>query len=413
MRLTRMAAILTLAAWGVVSRAVELQVTSSTQYLWYQDFLSGEKDQKEAAEYLRLKLGNLDKQGNVTVYGYGRAIRQLSSDAEPVPEIGHKTAGRLYYLYVDYRNVIKDHLDVKLGRTYVSNAAVPGVVDGLYLNARNLGALGVTAFGGRRVVFDKLSETGGWGDQLAGGSVYVDLPRNTHAEVSFAATRVDYQGETLVGREMLGVDVNTTPHQRLNLVGQLRYDLVSSRYSEILAQANVTPWTNLVLGAEYFTSNPVFDQYSFYRFFHVDSYQELGANAEYRLNDNYRVHARYATEDFNRGSSAHVVGAGVFARPFRSLTLDLSYDYRSGFADRLSGFRVSGAYRLLGATLLAGADYDDFRREAARTGTAKRYWGGVDYDFNKLLGASFRISQNVNFNFSSAYQGYVALNVHI
>ena len=74
----------------------------------------------------------------------------------------------MYYLYLDYRDAVKDHLDVRAGRTYVYSAAVSGTIDGLYLDFRNLGPVGVTLFGGRNVIFDNKSEIGTGGNALRG-----------------------------------------------------------------------------------------------------------------------------------------------------------------------------------------------------------------------------------------------------
>ncbi|HTP27185.1 MAG TPA: hypothetical protein VMK12_16210, partial [Anaeromyxobacteraceae bacterium] len=60
-------------------------MTSSTQFLWYQDYLSSDKNQYDAAELLRMNVTNIDGNGKINVYGYGRLDRQLSTDVEPRP----------------------------------------------------------------------------------------------------------------------------------------------------------------------------------------------------------------------------------------------------------------------------------------------------------------------------------------
>ena len=89
----------------LLSHAAEVKLTSSTQLLWYQDILSDES-KKEAAEYLRLNVTQIDKEGKFNIYGYGRATKVVSSsDEDPY--------GRLYYLYADYRDALNDHLDIE------------------------------------------------------------------------------------------------------------------------------------------------------------------------------------------------------------------------------------------------------------------------------------------------------------
>jgi hypothetical protein len=395
-----------------LARATQVQVTSSTQYLWYEDLLSNHTDQQDVAEYLRLNVLSLDKDGKINLYGYGRVIGQLSTDSESRPKlIGDDTTGRLYYLFLDYKDVVKGHLDLKAGRTFVTAAAIPGLMDGLQVNAKNLGfsGLGVTAFGGHRVVFDNKVEVGGVGDALAGGSVYLDTVKATHLELSYAQKWADEH----FAQEMAALDVSTTPHQMVNLVGRMKYDLVESKPAEILLGANLFPMKDLVVRAEYCDSRPTFDKSSFYRFFNVNDYQELGASVEYRLLERYRLSGRYAAEDFDKGSSAQVYGAGIFAHPVDALTLDLSYDQRQGFGSRLSGVRFHGAYQFWKATVRAGIDYDDFRRADSRSDTAKKYWAGGEVQLNSMFGVSLKVEEDVTFYFSHAYQGFAALHVNI
>jgi hypothetical protein len=400
------------AAAPTTARATQVQVTSSTQFLWYEDLLSNHLDQQDVAEYLRLNLLSLDQAGKVNVYGYGRIVGQLTSDPESRPKLlGDDTTGRLYYLFLDYRDLVPGHLDLKAGRTFIPAAAIPGVVDGLQLRLRDLGTkgLGVTAFGGRRVLFDNKVEVGGMGDLLAGGSVYYDTVKATHAELSYAQKWTDER----FAQEMVAFDLSSTPHQMVNLVGRLQYDLVSSKVSELTLGANVFPIKDLVLRGEFCDSRPTFDKSSFYRYFDVDDYKVLGASAEYRLAERYRVSGKLAAEDFDRKSTAHVWGLGLFARPIDALTLNVSYDQRNGFGSRLSGLRFNGAYKFWKATVLAGIDYDDFRRADARSDTAKKYWAGGEVQLNPMFGLSLRVEKDVTFYFSDAYQGFAALHVNI
>lgn len=412
MRTSRFVIILLLAAAAPErARAMKVQATSSTQYLWYQDLLSGDTEQADVAEYLRLNLLSLDRRGNVDIRGYGRLVRQLTDSVEGRREIAQDLTGRLYYLFLDWRNVVDGHLDLKLGRTYVSAAALPGILDGIHLHARDLGPLGLgaTAFGGHHVIFDNKTEVGEAGDALAGASLYVNTVKNTRAELSYAQK---YRDEHFA-QEMVAFDFSTTPFALVNLVSRLRYDLVSERWNEVLLGVNLFPVERLVVRGEYVRSAPSFDKDSFYRFFDVSNYQELGGTVEVRLAEGYRLSGRYAAEDFDSESKAHVWGAGLLARPVEALTLNVGYDRRSGFGSRLSGVRFDGAYRLGRSTFRAGIDYDDFRRADSREDTARRYWVGGDVQFTDVVGVSVRAQDAENFSFNHAYQGFVALNLNI
>ena len=433
MRITRTVAVLiSVACVPWVSRAADVQVTSSTQFLWYQDYLSSDKNQYDAAELLRMNVTNIDGQGKVNVYGYGRIDRQLSTSVEPHGNqlFNDYWNGRLYYFYLDYQDAVPGHLDLRAGRTYVPAAALPGTIDGLYFNVKNLGpGLGATAFGGRRVIFDNKGEVGTAQDTLWGASVYLDTVKLTHAELSYAR---QYSGSSpsgtevlsYLGQESVALDLSTTPHEMVNILGRAKYDLVSDRFSEVFIVANVTPIKQLVLSGEYYNSTPTFDQFSFYRFFNVNHYQQLSLGVEVRPSTELRVHAKYAHEDFGDSGTAERFDAGVTWRPIANLVLDASFERRFGYAGEISGLRGNASYRIAKATLLAGADYDDFGRDnsgyglpvagsSTYQGTAKKYWAGFNYDFNTIFSAVVRAEDNLNFYFSHAYQGFAALNVHI
>ena len=399
MRFIRLLVILlSLACVPLSSHAAEVKMTSSTQYLWYQDYVA-DKGQDEIAQYLRLNVTKIDKEGKINFYSYGRLTKQISS--------GEDTLGRLYYGYVDYRDVVKDHLDLKAGRTFVNAAAVAGTMDGIYLDFKNLGPLGVTVFGGRDVIFQDRKEIGG-GNALMGGSVYLDTVKNTHVEVSYGKTYRDSE----VARENVGIDFSTTPFEISNFYGRAKYDTKAERYNELLFGASLAPLKDLILRGEYFQSYPTFDAKSIYNIFAVDKYQEKSIAAEYYLTKDYRVSVKYAKEDFSGDATADVYQVGLFARPIKALTLNASFEKRNGYAGQLSGIRLFGQYQLDKAAILAGIDYDDFRREASREGSAKKYWAGVNYQFTKIMSAVARVEQNYDYNYDNSYQGFVAFNVN-
>lgn len=392
--------LMALACVPLLSHAAEVKLTSSTQLLWYQDILS-DQSEKDAAQYLRMNVTKIDKEGKLNIYGYGRATKVVSSPSEDLQ-------GRLYYFYVDYRDALKEHLDLRAGRTYVNAAAISGTVDGLHADVKNLGPVGITLFGGRHVIFDDKSETGTRGDALAGMSVYLDTIKNTHVEVSFGRK----YGDTDITRENVGLDFSTTPHGMVNFYGRLKYDTVAETYNEMLFGAKVAPLKDLILRGEYYQSYPTFDITSIYSIFSVEKYEEKSISAEYQLTNNYRVSVKYAKENFGGDADADVYEVGFLAKPIKDLTLNAIYEKRNGYAGQLSGIRFYGEYKIRSAAILAGIDYDDFRREISREGTAKKYWAGLNYEFTKIISAVVRVEDNVNFSYDNNYQGYVAIQIN-
>jgi hypothetical protein len=414
--------LITLACVPLLSHAAEVKLTSSTQYLWYQDLLAVDPNKgiEEAAQYLRVNVTKLDQEGKLNIYAYGRATQQLWASEDQRTRQDQDLQGRLYYFYVDYRDAFNEHLDLRAGRTYVNAAAVSGTIDGLYVNLKNLGPVGITVFGGRNVIFQDTTETNAQtdtsmqGNNLMGMSVYLDTIKNTHVEVSYGRKYDD----TGVERENVGLDFSTTPiGSMLNFYGRLKYDTISESYNELLLGAKVTPLKDLTLRGEYYESYPTFDTNSVYSVFAVSQYNEKSISAEYQLTNNYRVSVKYAKEDFSGDTTADLYGVGFLARPIKDLTINASFEKRYGYAGDLGGIRLNAEYRISKAAIMAGIDYDDFRREAYagddnRKGIAKKYWAGVNYEFTKIISAVVRIENDVNFTYDSSYQGFVAININ-
>jgi len=325
MRVMKFLAILmALACVPLLSHAAEVKVTSSTQYLWYQDLLAAdkEKSQQDVAEYLRVNVTKLDQEGKVNVYGYGRATKQISTSQD----LHQDLQGRLYYFYLDYRDALKEHLDFRAGRTFVNAAAVSGTIDGVHLDVKNLGPMGITLFGGRHVIFEDKRDTGTRGDALTGMSIYLDTIKNTHVEVSYGRKYTD----TDVARENIGLDFSTTPHDKANFYGRVKYDIIAESYNEMLLGVKVAPLRDFILRGEYYQSYPTFDVSSIYSIFAVSEYKEKSISAEYQLSSNYRVSIKYAREDFGDDANANVYEVGLRARPIKDLTINAIYEKRNG-----------------------------------------------------------------------------------
>jgi len=411
MRIPRMMAVLIVAlALPAPARAGQVEVTSSTQYLRFADFLSDTTDQHELAQYLRLN-ATFGEKGNIRVQGYGRITGQLTEANETSNQLGEHLYGRLYYLSVDVRDLVPGLLDLKAGRSFVGHGTLPAIVDGAQVALHGFGpaGLGATAFAGRRVFLDNKSELPFDDDWLMGASASYDLALRSRAEVGWAR---EYRAGAL-SREAVALDLTTTPTSMVSLVGRAQWDLVSSRASELLLGVKVAPIQGLVLRGEVFQSAPIFDRDSFYRYFDVEQYLQGLVGVEYRWGPPLRLYASYARERFDADQSADVIQGGFALRPLADLLLDVSYEHRSGFAGKLGGIRGRLAYVVSRATLSGGVDYDDFRRQDSRDGTAKKYWASVNVDISKAFAVVVRAERNETFLFDHNYQGYALLDVHL
>jgi hypothetical protein len=383
------------------ARAAEVKLTSSTQYLWFNDFVADE-DVEAVAQYLRLNVSKIDAAGDVTIAGYGRATRQFSENED--------VEGRLYYLALDYRNLIQGHLDAKVGRHFVYLPAGSGLIDGATLDIRNIGPLGLKLVGGRDVKFSpERNEITGEKDRLTGASLFTDAITRTHIEVAYLL-REDH-GDT--AREVVGASVSTYFPGNVAAYGDTKYDLLTKSTAELLAGLKYAPADRLTLKGEYYMSYPQFDATSIYSVFAVNQYREKLIAAEYRLTDAYRLSFSFAKEEFNDGEDADLYEAGISARPLAHLVLDGSYSVRNGYGGTLDGLRFLGSYTMGRTVLSAGADYADYRRDSLATDQiARKYWAGVGRKFTDDTSLTARVENSVNATFARSYQGLIALNMN-
>src|SRR5574341_898282 len=194
--------------------AAEVKLTSSTQYLWFNDIIADD-DVETVAQYLRLNMSKMDAAGNMTVTAYGRATKQFTSDED--------VEGRLYYFYLSYRNLIQDTLDVKLGRHFVYLPSGSGLIDGATLDFKNIGPVGLKLLGGRDVKFVAENEVTGGKDRMVAAGIYSDAIRLTHLEASY--TRRYDDGD--ISRELVGASLSTYLPKNVSVYADTKYDLLT------------------------------------------------------------------------------------------------------------------------------------------------------------------------------------------
>lgn len=389
-----------LLASPLAAEAVDMGVTSSTQFLWFNDVLTGEDDEM-FAQYLKVGVTKLNEANTATIHGYGRATYRSA--------VGNETEdllGRLYYFYLDYRDVVKD-VDVIAGRHFVNTPAGTALLDGATLSIRNVGPVGLRVLGGRNVIFSgDRNEITGSDDLFIGAAVSTDAIKLTHIEAGYSQKTDDAD----VARETVGITVTTYLPKRIAVYGEAKYDLISEATNELLVGIKFSPLEQMTVTGEYYQSYPTFDATSVYSVFAVSQYQETVLKADYALSDNYKVFLAYAAEDFNDGADANRYEAGLAASPMANLHLNISYDKRNGYGGELSGIRLNGKYLMGDTSLQAGIDRDNFRRETFSDETVKRYWLGGTHKLNKTVSLLVRAEDNVNVKYDHQYQGVAAVN---
>lgn len=390
-----------LLAMPLAAHAVDMRVTSSTQYLWYNDIIADD-DVETVAQYLRLNLSKLDQAGKITITGYGRATRQFSKDED--------VEGRLYYLYLNYPDALPEVLDMQVGRHFVVIPSGSGLIDGATLEFKRVGPMRLKLVGGRDVKFlAERNEVAGEKDRMYGASLSTDAFPLTHLEVSYLHR---YDNGDLT-RKIIGASLSRYFPGNVSVYADTKYDVLTEATTELLAGVKYAPIEKLMIKGEYYQSYPTFDATSIYSVFAVNEYQEMLIGAEYRITNAWSISGSAAKEDFNDGEKADLYEFGIQARPLDDLSLSLSYQDRSGYSGDLDGIRFHGSYTMGKASVTAGVDYADYRRDVM-TGseTAKKHWVGAAYKFTRDTTLTARAENNVNVNFVRNYQGVVALNTN-
>jgi hypothetical protein len=388
-------------ASALSASAVEIHGRSSTQYLWYNDIFT-EKEQAELGEYLNVSITQLDQDNKLSIYGYGRA----TYDLRDVGDGSNFLKGRLYYLYLNYRDLY-DKIDLRIGRQFVNYAAGSALIDGAQVELKNIGPVAFSVMGGRYVFFDLTGEGTTSDDVAFGAAAYLLGFKNTDAEISYFRKN-DKDG---IARDQIGASFKQYLLNSIRLYGNARYDLASEVFNELLIGGKYYPSSNLIFTVERYESYPTFDNTSIYAVFAVNRYQENVFRADYTVNEKIAVNAGYTQEDFE-GDDAEVFEVGVRIRPAEKVQVNLDYDRRSGYGGKLDGSIAEIFYDASKELQLsAGIHYDVYERDRS-TGqeTARKYWAGGNYKLAKNMSTAVRIEDDVNARYDSDWSGRVVFN---
>lgn len=392
---TALAALLLFSAGTALG--AEISGRSSTQLLWYNDDFTEDRV-FEAAQYLRLNVTKVDKDNKLSFFFYGRGAQTFTHPQD--------ATGRVYYLYADYRD-LADKADVRFGRQFASNASGSVVMDGLKIDLKNIGPVGVSAFYGRDVVFGLSGELGnGWNTDL-GVSAYLAGFKNTDAEISWLRQYDDSE----VNRDILGGSFKQNLFNSVKLYGNTKYDLFSEAFVESLIGAKVFPTSNLVFTGEFYSSYPVFDATSFYSVFAVDKFQEGLVRADYTVSEMLTVYGGYKHQMYD-GDRADVYQLGTTITPIPDLRISLEGDSRTGYPDNMYGFLADVDFRITKNDQIAcGMAYDVYDRDTiTEDEIARRYWCGGKHKFARNMALSGRIQNDVNARYHENVSGRVVFD---
>lgn len=388
------------------AQAVSLTGRSSTQALFYPDVYG--KSQFDLSENLLVSARKFDPADSLRINAYGRVWGSVTG--------GGGVEGRLYYLYLDKKDLVKE-TDVRVGRQYFFVSAGSAIVDGARIDTRAIGPLAFTLIGGWEASYNYVyigpqahgtNESEG-GNYVGGVQVSLATVPDTSLDLSWLVTYDD--GD--LAQSILGLAGSRRFGKYGELYGQLRYDLLSELFSEVTvgAKANVGP--KLTLNGEYFYSVPVFDATSIYSVFAVDRFQQILLRADYVLSPKVTLNAEYRNENYEEGSAANVGEAGVTFRPMEGATVYAAGIWRVGTGGNVGGFELSGS-KVFAKDYLAilGVQSDSFKREGmSGYDQGTRIWAGLEAKLTKNIALSGRIEDTISTEISKDVRARLALNV--
>lgn len=377
----------------------ELSGRSSTQLLWYNDEFT-ENRVFEGAQYLRANVTKIDQAGKLSLFGYGRGTQTFGDD--------HDTNGRLYSLYLDYRD-LGDKADFRLGRQYASNAAGYALFDGLKIDLKNIGPVGLSVFSGRDVLFGTNGELAGskWNCDL-GASAYLNGFRKTDAEISWLRK----WDEKDIARDLLGGSFKQYLFNAVKLYGNTKYDLVSKSFTESLGGVKIYPTSDLVFTGEYYASYPTFDTTSIYSVFAVNQYREAIARVDYSISERFSTNLGYNHQMLDEGATVEAYHVGLGVSPIKHMRINVEYDYSTGYYGDTNGFIADIDVEITkSAQIGGGMTYDVYQRDAlTHDEIARRYWLGGKYKLTKSMALSGRIQDDVNVRYTENISGRLAFD---
>jgi hypothetical protein len=397
--------VLFIVAAATPSHGVDVFGRATTQPAWWQDLVDRET-KFSAYQYLRLGMQDFSKDHNISVFGYGRY--GFNEVAEP-----SNANGRLYNFYMDWRDVFKDRLDLKLGRQWSNLVAGSSIIDGVELDIKNLGPVGVVLLGGRDVIFGEFEEETQEGDTAWGGQVYLSGMKNLNLNLGYG---LKYD-EGDLARQTVSYDFGYNFKGISRVYSEARYDLMVEQISELLAGIKFFLNDQWTIRGEYFYTYPTFDSTSIYVVFAASQFQSGAFFVDYYISESLSLFGGYTAEYYNindaENDNANLFELGTKTK-VEKINLHGKVLVRNGYPGDLIGFSLSGdrAFLRNKLDLAAGIDYDYYKRqEMIENEIATKYWLAGRYFFSKMLSLALHVENTTSVTQDYNFAGWASFEV--
>lgn len=383
------------------AQAVTVSGRASTVLEWFDT--ADEETAVPLYQYLNLNVTDIaDKGWNFR--SYGRLSDDLNGEVD--------ADSRLYYAYLEKRNLLKN-LDLKLGRQFISTTAGASMMDGLYLNYRNLGPIDVALFGGGDVTYYEGYHADDLIVGVEGSGRFID-------RLDLALSYLQKWDEGDLSHELIGFDgeLELGP---VDLYNESQYSLITEEITYALWGALYSCCPTVSLRGEYLYSLPVFASTSIYSVFAVDEYEELMLEANYRIDRGMRAFARLIQEFYESLDDATVFEAGIEKLRTAKFSGYLIGTYRDDEDGQdLAGAKAHVAYLFTDMFEAGvGVHIDVLERElgfiADETGgddtTSERYWVDGTAYISPKLNVQGKLEYAESDLWDEYYRGRIRLNV--
>jgi hypothetical protein len=280
----------------------------------------------------------------------------FQTDEDVVNKIGRGFAYRFYSLYLKGTNLF-NHLDVKLGRQYVSAGTGKGTIDGAYLKLK-MGEnkeYQLVGYGGELTPltydidkYPSISKNYSLGGQflyygvkdLMVGLSYQNKRRQPDSYFALRADSLFNTQQVLIetdskADQTAGVDVNYTLLNRHNFYGKAYVDINRKVFSRGEFNANIQLMKDLRLSGDFIYREPQISYNTIFWVFTHGTTQEYEGGVDYVLNKIFNLYTRVGNVIYNGDHSLKFL-LGV-NNPFFGVSF-IKYDGYAGKSDGVSGY---------------------------------------------------------------------------
>ncbi len=356
-------------------------------------------------QYLNLNIRDIAEKG-YSFRSYGRLAKDLANEDD--------VESRLYYAYIEKRDFIKDNLDVRLGRQFISSAAGASLLDGIVLKAPYDGL-------GKRIKFTFFGggDLGYYSDYQEQDLILgLEATSEVYENFNIGLSTVQKWNSGDMTYEIFGGNLDYRIPGHLHVYTDLQYNWLKAEFSEILAGLKFHGNPHWSLRAEYIHSIPIFSANSIYSAFDTSEYEEVMAEATYKLDQGLQAFGRYTRELYKDYDDANVYEMGI--EKIRTRTKRISGYLSVEIRDDDDGQNEEGVKFHVGYLVQrylnvgVGAHYNVIERRLDDENdelTSGRYWFDTSFYLNKKMNLQFKLERLEDEVYGSSFRGRLRFNV--